>query len=253
MQAYQFFEGNLLPGTYGFLMLGLATCVGLLWRTKAARAVLIPLTVLTVAYWALSTSFGAWSVSRLLAGGYRPVADSTALRGVQAIVVLDGGTIRYAGAGVDMPLATPASAARAQEAVHLYRLMRNPTVVVTGGSYDPPGSIPEGAGIRELLLGAGIPADRVVLDVSSRNTREHALNVPSLLRRMGITSFAVVTSAVHVRRAMRDFRKAGTEPLAAPAPLEPMARYRLWPTTGGLNRSMEAIHEILGLLVDSFR
>jgi uncharacterized SAM-binding protein YcdF (DUF218 family) len=87
----------------------------------------------------------------------------------------------------------------------------------------------------------------------SRNTREHALNVSAILRARGMTRIALVTSAVHMRRAMRAFSGTGLKVVPAPAPLQVPAITDWWPRTTALDRSLEAWYEVFGLLRELLR
>ena len=104
--------------------------------------------------------------------------------------------------------------------------------------------------MREVLITAGVPADKVVLESWSRNTREHGPNVGALLRARGVTRFALVTSSVHMRRAVHAFSAEGLQVIPAPAPLEMPEHFPWWPSTAALDQSLEAWYEIFGLLRD---
>jgi uncharacterized SAM-binding protein YcdF (DUF218 family) len=170
---------------------------------------------------------------------------------VQAIVVLDGGARRYNRDGEELIVVERRSAVRALEAIRLYRALKPPLVLVTGDAYA--GRKPKGDAIRELLLAAGIPAARVVVESASHNTRESAANVSALLRVQGIERIALVTSSVHMRRATRNFAVAGLQAVAAPAPIEMPGAFAWWPSVAALDRSCEAWHEVIGLLRDFLR
>jgi len=58
-----------------------------------------------------------------------------------------------------------------------------------------------------------VPADRILLESSSRNTFEQALNLRSLLDAHGIERFVLVTSPTHMRRAMATFIGQGLNPI----------------------------------------
>ena len=192
-------------------------------------------------------------LGRLVSIGYSPVEDQSALADVQAIVVLDGGTARYNREGEELAIVNRSSAVRALEAVRLYNKFQPSLVVVTGGAYASVGRMPEGGAIREILLAAGVPASRLVLDSASRNTREHVVNISALLRAEGVKRFALVTSSVHMRRAIQAFSGTGVQAVPAPAPLEVPEIFPWWPSTAALDRSLEASHEVFGLLRDLAR
>jgi uncharacterized SAM-binding protein YcdF (DUF218 family) len=244
--VYQFLKGELLPGAPGLLLLLLVICVPALWWTRTARAARYVLAVSTIFYVAISIPVGAWWLSRIVAGGYEPVVSAAELDGVQAIAVLDGGAFRATRDGAHIAVANRLSVQRALEAARLYRMLDHPLIVVSGGDYKPPGKLPEGGAMRDVLLAVGVPGSRILLDSTSRNTQEHGENVPALLRRQGITRFALVTSAVHMPRALRAFWVAGARPVPAPAPIEDSESPGWWPSSGAIERSREALYEVLG-------
>jgi uncharacterized SAM-binding protein YcdF (DUF218 family) len=196
----------------------------------------------------MSVPAGAWVIGRAVSAGYTPIEDAFSAKGIQAIVVLDGNTAIYARGEDELAVVGSSSAVRALEVIRLYRLLQPELVVITAGTYRPAGRTPEGAAIRQILIGAGIPAERVLLDSASRSTREHAKNVTELLREKRVLRFALVTSAVHMRRAMRAFSDAGASPVPAPAPLESPEELLWWPNLSALYRSVEAWHEVFGTL-----
>ena len=64
----------------------------------------------------------------------------------------------------------------------------------------------------KILLGEwGVPAKAVILDGSSHNTRENALNAAVLLEKWSCGLPLLVTSAAHMKRSVAAFRKIGVE------------------------------------------
>ena len=196
----------------------------------------------------MSMPAGACGIERAVAGGYVPISDARALDGVEAIVVMDGGTQRLRSGDFISAAPVLTSVERGLEAARLYRMKPVPLVVVTGGSYEPTAGVPEGAALRGVLIDAGVPADKVLLDDQSPSTAESARNVPALLRARGIVGWAVVTSAVHMRRTVRAFRTNGGAPVPAPAAaVSCEGGSRWWPAPSALERSYQAIYEVFGL------
>ena len=253
VSLYDFAKHGLLPGSLGLFFLGLALGLAALRITRTARLGKCILTVLIAGYWAMSMPVGAWLLGRLVSMGYTPLIEQSVLANVQAIVVLDGGSMRFRVDDIEFAVVLRPSAVRALEAVRLYRWIQPSLVVVSGGAYVPVGKLPEAGAMREVLIAAGVPADHVVLDSMSRNTREHASGISAILRARGVTRFALVTSSVHMRRAVRAFSAMEVQAIPAPAPLENPGAFPWWPSTAALERSQEAWHEIFGLLRDIVR
>ena len=250
MILYDFAKHGLLPGSLGFffvfLVLGFAA---LRFRTIAGLGT-YTLAILTIGYLAMSMPMGAWFLGRLVSIGYPPIIDASEIEDIDTIVVLDGGTLRFGLDGIEIVAINRPTAIRALEVVRLYRKVRPSLVVVSGGAYRPTGKMPEAHALRDVLVAAGVPANRVVVDSMSRDTKEHALNVSAILRARAVSQFVLVTSSVHMRRAIQAFAAMNLRVVPAPAPLEAPGRFPWWPNTVALDRSLEAWHEIVGLLRD---
>jgi uncharacterized SAM-binding protein YcdF (DUF218 family) len=168
-----------------------------------------------------------------------------------AMLVLGGGVEPQQHAG-HLPHLNGA-AARVWYAAQLYHAGKAPLLLLSGGDPDPgrdAGS--EAEAMRELLLDFGVPARAILLEGSSRDTRENARNAARMLAARGIHRVLLVTSALHMRRALALVRRAGLD--AAPAATDFEARRQPWglqwlPSAGALQRSGHAIKETVGWLV----
>jgi uncharacterized SAM-binding protein YcdF (DUF218 family) len=56
-----------------------------------------------------------------------------------------------------------------------------------------------------------VPADGIIKEEQSTNTRDHAIFVPPLLKQYGPGPFVLVTSQQHIARALAVFRKVGID------------------------------------------
>lgn len=253
MSIYDFAKEGLLPGSLSLFFLGLALGLAALRFARTARLGTFALSVLILGYLAMSIPAGAWLFDRLVSAGYSSRVEDSELADVQAIVVLDANTIRYGVDDIEVAVLSRQGAVRALEAVRIYRKIEPSLVVVSGGIYVRVGKLSEGAAMRNVLVAAGVPADRVVLDSMSRNTREHALNVSAILREKGVSRIALVTSSVHMRRAMQAFSGSDLQIVPAPAQLEMPKLSDWWPRSTALDRSWEAWYEVFGLLRNILR
>jgi uncharacterized SAM-binding protein YcdF (DUF218 family) len=240
-------RSGLMPGTLGGLLAGLLAGLLLLRGAHTARWARVWLWTLTLAYLVMSLPAGMCGIERLVSLGFHPIEDARTLDGAQAIVVLDGGTVRYERDGVVAAAPLRASATRALEAARLYRMMDAPLVVVTAGSYGAVRGVPEGAALMRVLSDAGVPAGRMVLDQDSRSTNDHARTVPALLASRAIDRWVLVTSAVHMRRALGTFRARGHSPIPGPTAVCRVSLVPI-PLPQALERSYEAIYELFGLV-----
>lgn len=247
--------GELLPGSAPFLIVCLAVGTTLLyWKGRGERWGRRWLTALAGMYWLMSVPLGAKGLVALLSYGYHPIAAVGEASGATAIVVLDAGTMSVRLGGKEIAVVSRASAFRALEAARVYRLLDHPWVIVSAGSYEPqPAWRLEGSVLRGELTKAGVPADRIVLDTRSRNTREHAINIAPLLRERGIDRFVLVTSVTHIRRAQLAFEAQGLQPVPSVSGFRSEGEGRRhwpswWPSAVDLQESEDAMHDFLGLL-----
>ena len=175
------------------------------------------------------------------------------MRGVGAVIVPDGGTKHIIADRREIMMVNDRTALRALEADRVANLIGSPLVIVSGGSYGPETtSLAESEALRDAIVRLGIAGSRVVVDSGSRNTREHALNLRSILDARHITRFVLVTSPTNIRRALSSLRALGLSPIPSAARAWPEAQRPLhmdywWPSRSWLSVSEAAMYEIVGL------
>ena len=92
-------------------------------------------------------------------------------------------------------------------------------VVVTGAN--PRGGHTEAEAMRDWLVNAGLPPERITTETASVSTVGNAVNTAALLRARDISGAVLITSPDHLRRAVADFLVAGVAlhaVLASPGP-----------------------------------
>ncbi|MGD9806125.1 MAG: YdcF family protein [Hyphomicrobiaceae bacterium] len=126
-------------------------------------------------------------------------------------------------------------------------------LIFTGGAASLIDTKPDGAeAVRDYWVSIGIPASRILIEDKSRNTYENATLTHALLAPKRGERYLLVTTAMHMPRAMGVFRRAGFDVVAYPTDFrtsvesEPLRIFRTVP--GGLKRLDEASNEWLGLL-----
>jgi uncharacterized SAM-binding protein YcdF (DUF218 family) len=67
----------------------------------------------------------------------------------------------------------------------------------------------------QWFLDQGVPADRLAVDDTSRNTRENAANAKRLMEERGLMRALVVTSDYHVPRALAICKELGISAIGA--------------------------------------
>ena len=104
----------------------------------------------------------------------------------------------------------------------------------------------------EAHIRAIIPEARLVLEKASRTTHENAVESSRIVAARGWRTLLLVTSAVHVPRALGCFRAAGLNPDVLP--VDPLPRLSGWlPTHRAVAASRIAMHELVGRLVYALR
>ena len=212
---------------------------------------------LAVAAFVILLALGSRGVSNFLVGSIEqqyPDRGLDAIPQAGAIVVL-GGAIHGPG-GQHRGSRLVESSDRLLVAFRLYRAHKAPVVVCSGGNVrfvSSPGDIPEAEVMSGLLQEWGVPADAMLVENGSENTRQNATLSYQILNAKGIRRILLVTSAMHMPRAAAVFRKAGFEVIPAPADFhsgwnEPSPL--TWvPNAAYIARSEDALHEWVGLWV----
>ncbi len=193
------------------ILLVLLVGLGALFRLRLGTALLLFLA--GGGLWAFSTPKAANFLLATLEGDY-PEQRVETLPKAGAIVLLGGALMpprpprQYA----DLMMASD----RVLHAWRLFRAERAPIIVVSGGQLpwnDAERS--EAEVIADLLVTWGVPAERIVVEKASRNTRDNAVLTKALLDERGIGQVLLVTSASHMRRALATFVHVGIEAVPA--------------------------------------
>jgi uncharacterized SAM-binding protein YcdF (DUF218 family) len=107
-------------------------------------------------------------------------------------------------------VALVAAAGRITETVVLARRFPEARVVISGGDSSLfPAARSEAATTRDLLVALGVAAERIVLEGNSRNTYENAVMSYAVAQPKVGETWLLVTSALHMPRAVGCFRRAG--------------------------------------------
>lgn len=108
--------------------------------------------------------------------------------------------------------------------------------------------------MANILRKNGVPPEALLLEKSSFNTYENALYSARILKDLDIDRVLLVTSALHMPRAMAVFSKQGLTPIAAPAtpqivvPDDPQFSFWL-PDERSFFASRSIIKEYVGMLM----
>jgi uncharacterized SAM-binding protein YcdF (DUF218 family) len=229
----------LLPPVGPLLLLGLA--LALIPRRRVLGLAIAWFAALFLM--ALSIPWVAGTLTLAIGGVSAPVSPEQ-LREVQAIVVMGGGLRPDAPEfGTDAPGILTLE--RVRYAAFLARSSKAP-ILVTGG---PTARTRSEADVMADVLEQEYSVAVRWREGRARNTRENALFSAEILKAAGVTKVAVVSHAVDTRRALREFRAVGMEPIAAPTHLPGRGLVLPWdfiPNMGSFAASYLALYELLG-------
>ncbi|MBI5307630.1 MAG: YdcF family protein [Planctomycetes bacterium] len=227
----------------------------LLLFTRRQRAGKIIITIGICLFTLLSYPAISRMLIRPLEHRYQPLflstapntANDAAASAARWIVVLGGGHITDPKIPVTSQLSS-ASLVRTIEAVRLHRKIPGSKLIVSGGKvFDVH---PEAETMATLAQEIGVRPEDVVLESESMDTADQAQRIKPII---GNDVFVLVTSAVHIPRAMALFAKLGMRPIPAPTDYDAPERQALslgdfFPSPGSLVGSHSALHEYLGII-----
>jgi uncharacterized SAM-binding protein YcdF (DUF218 family) len=181
-----------------------------------------------------------------------PRADQCLSPAPQAIVVLSGGLDREPAAASDLNSLATSTIRRLVAGSDLYAMTPGATLYLSGGG---PFGISESEVMRDLAQRLGIAPSAIHIETTSQNTLENARDLqrisPAPPRRIWL-----VTSALHLPRALHTFAAAGFDPCGYPADsqyIAPDGPGYLLPQASAAKKSEAALHEIIGTLRDTLR
>jgi uncharacterized SAM-binding protein YcdF (DUF218 family) len=177
-----------------------------------------------------------------------------AMRGPPAgVIVLSGGVIRSE-RSTDREVVLGDAAERILAAVELARRYSNTRVVFTGGNPNLLASGPiEGDFVVRFFESFGVSRDRVIIERKSRDTAENATFTKRLVMPKSDERWLLVTSAMHMPRAIGAFQMAGFTVDAYPVDYQtgstehPSTLFRA--LLNNIRKTNRAVHEWIGLLV----
>ncbi len=194
----------------------------------------------------LSTGYLPKIITHHLEGQF-PVVTETDSH-INWIVVLGGGQTEVP----NMPpnsLLNSVSIDRLVEGVRLYRQLPHAKLILSGGGENA--KISEANHLSQVAAWFGIPKENILLETKSVNTKTEARAIKPMI---GKEPFYLVTSAIHMPRAMALCQAQGLNPIAAPTDFSYYWNNKSWglmiiPSPYNLCYLSIAMHEILGDIV----
>ncbi len=215
-------------------------------RRSRQRVALVLISVGTSALLVFSIPFVGSLLDRSLA-----IEPSAGPMRPEYVVVLSGGY--QTGARPELDVLTPDTIQRVIMGVLVWRDAPLARMVMTGAV---PKRGRDLGRITELMamaaISRGVPPSAIIRETMARNTREHPGRVLALPGVGSRTRIALVTSSVHERRALIEFRRYFAQVEARPVPDARVRSVETWtdllPQNDGLFESTAAIQEWIGIL-----
>ncbi|WP_121970050.1 YdcF family protein [Leptolyngbya sp. BC1307] len=259
-----FFLSKLLPlFVYPLGLSSLLLILGLVWLwPRPKRAAMAIASALLILFFSSNPIVSGKFVSTLEWRYFPPDPVLTA----DAIVVLGGAT---------QPALAPRPWVEVSEGgdrilygARLYNQKKAPKLILSGGrvTWRVGGGPSEADDMKAFALAMNVPESAIVLEGRSLNTRQNAVNVQKILKAQSIDSVLLVTSAIHMPRAVAIFKKLGINVIPAPTDyLVPTESYgqaiatvegrilSLLPEAEALSQFTRALKEYVGLVIYRLR
>lgn len=138
-----------------------------------------------------------------------PALPASSYPNADLIIVLGGGKLPNLGNN-ERSQANPALDTRIGFGLELIRKKRARAILVSGGRA-------EALKMAHLLEEQGVPAQEILVEDVSLNTHENALYSANMLNRAACARILLVTSPIHMRRALASYQRQGLCVIPAPA------------------------------------
>lgn len=148
------------------------------------------------------SNYLVWNLERK----YSPITDFNSFLHIEKIILLTG----WDSNNPEVPYTSNIgyrSALRTMEAHRLFKNLSEPQIIISGRAEST-------QVMQKLLFLLGVPTGKITLDNGAASTWDNAINSQKILQKQ---PFFLVTSAIHMPRAMWCFRSLGMDPIPAPA------------------------------------
>jgi uncharacterized SAM-binding protein YcdF (DUF218 family) len=173
----------------------------------------------------------------------------TPAQGAPTGMIVLGGIINPALSAEHGQIAINGSAERLTAAVALSREYPNARIVFSGGNPSIFGGRAEADFAVRFFEQLGVSRDRVKIEAQSRDTAEEAVYCKGLIGPKPGERWLLITSAMHMPRAVGVFRQAGFLIVPYPVDYQNVGWPSVWAFgSGSMGGTDAAVHEWLGLL-----
>jgi uncharacterized SAM-binding protein YcdF (DUF218 family) len=196
----------------GVISILLIAALVMIWRKSPWAYVPVSIALAT-----LFLSSNVWTTNLMLQSLEWQNIPQGELPKAEAIVMLGGATSSRSYPRPNVDLSERGD--RVFYTAQLYKQGKAPLVIISGGRVDwMEAGTAESTDVKNMLVqDFGLPAAAILEDPSSFNTYENAVNVKKILDQRQIKQVLLVTSAFHMPRSLRIFRKLKMDVIAAPS------------------------------------
>jgi len=233
-----------------FTVLVLLAILCWIFDKRGAGRILVGLGVVVILF-SSSPIIANWLASRL-ESQFPPVAVSS-LAESEVLVSLGGALAPPVAPRIQVEL--QGSSDRLLHAARVFKQGKTRRIYLTGGNVFPGyGVLGESHYAKLVLEGWGVPGNNIEIDDRSRTTYENAIETRNYLSEKGWINkpIILVTSALHMPRAVETFRAANIRVIAASTDVQVTGRtgpavFQWLPSAAALQLTTVAWHEMVGL------
>lgn len=204
--------------------------------------------------------FSLKPVSNILAyaleNQYQPPSKEV-ISTIDKVVILGGGVLPSTVFRKN-PEASGATYSRLFNGVRIFK-QSNAKMLVLSGAGEEEDNESNAEIMERLATELGVPEDAIIKETKSHNTFEHAIKFAKLFPKTDNMKIGIVTSAIHMPRAVQAFRKKVSQDAIIPIPVgyiySPF-EYNIEsfiPSSDAFSTSSYAIHEWIGIVWHHFR
>lgn len=167
------------------------------------------------------------------------------------IIVLGGGHTNDSSLSFNDQL-TQSALGRLCEGIRIQRMLPLSKLILSGAGKDK--CLSQATILKNTACILGVNPNNIILQENPRNTKEEAESYLKIFGKQGI--LIIVTSAIHMPRAIKLFVEAGLDPIAAPTnhliKHDVEDKVNFMPSSENILKMEQAMHEYIGLFVSNF-
>jgi len=207
---------------------------------------------ITIVVYLLNTGIGTYIFVKPLETYYSQPNLATYSR-IDVVITLGGGIVF----GPNNVYLNAHALQRLYEGILLAKKLDIP-MIITGGESSGRKKMPEALVMKKVVEDMGIKLKGIIVEPNAKNTYENALYTSKICKEKGFENLLVVTSAVHMKRAIKCFKLFDIKKII-PYPTDYRYDYSKlsWvdfiPSSEAFDANMAAVHELVGILWYSIR